>query len=221
MRSKIAPNRFSRRISWLAIAAAMATAAPVMATAVASPTTDNWNGNAGDGKFSTAGNWSTGAVPTASDIAVFDLGAANTYTVTLSVASYSSQMIVDNNALTLANGGNAYTLSSTGTIGSGSESLIVGNGSGDTAANLTLGANGYGIGSGVNGTIGEVNGSVGTLTIGTAGNTYGTNALQLSGALAVGYGGNGTLTINAGAASVGGDLDIAALSGSGLFDSIV
>ncbi|MHB1768116.1 MAG: beta strand repeat-containing protein, partial [Phycisphaerae bacterium] len=214
MRSKIAPNRFSRRISLLAIAAAMATAVPVMATSVASPATDNWNGTAGDGKFSTAGNWSTGAVPTASDIAVFDLGAANTYTVTLGSTSYSSQMVVDNNALTLATGEYDYTLSGTGAIGTGNESLIVGNGATDTAADLTLGTNGYRPVSGVNGTIGEVSGSVGTLTIGAAGNSYGGNALQLSGTLAVGYGGKGTLTINAGTAGVGGDLDIAALSGS-------
>ncbi len=214
MKSSIIPNRFSRRVSLLALAAAMATTAPVMAAAVVTSTTDHWTGSAGDGKFNTTGNWSTTSVPTASDIAVFDLGAASTYIVTLGSASYSNQMVVDNNGLTLANGGYIYTLSASGAIGSGDESLLVGNGAGDTAANLTLGTNGYQPVSGVNATIGEVNGSVGTLTIGTAGNTYGNKALNLSGALAVGYGGNGTLTINAGYASVGGDLDIAALSGS-------
>jgi hypothetical protein len=201
-------SRFSRRIRLLVIAAAMTATAPIFAT------TENWTGSAGDGHFSTAGNWSTDSVPGASDVAVFGLGASNSYTVTLGAASYSSQMVVDNNSLTLANGGYRYTLRSTGDIGSGSESLIVGNGAGDTAARLILGTSGYGKISGVSGTIGEASGSVGALTIGTAGNTFGSNALQLSGALAVGYGGNGTLTINAGSADVGGDLDIAALSGS-------
>ena len=199
--------------SSLILAAAMIAAAPGAVYAIAANATDNWTGTAGDGKFNTVGNWSTGAVPGSSDVAVFGLGATSTYTVTLGSASYSSQMVVDNNSLTIANGGYSYTLSSTGAMGSGDESLIVGNGAGNTAANLTLGTS-YPPVSGVSATIGEVNGSVGTLTIGTAGNPYGNNALQLSGALAVGYGGNGTLTINAGSADVGGDLDIAALSGS-------
>ena len=208
MKTQVMSSRFSRRIRLLAIAAAMTATAPIVAT------TENWTGSAGDGLFTTAGNWSTDSVPGASDVAVFGLGASNSYTVTLSAAAYSSQMVVDNNSLTLANNDNSYTLSSTGDLGSGSESLIVGNGAGDTAAHLTIGTGYYGKISGVSGTIGEASGSVGTLTIGTAGATSGNKALQLSGALAVGYGGNGTLTINAGSADVGGDLDIAALSGS-------
>ena len=194
--------------SSLILAAAMMAAASGATYAITANSTDNWTGAANDGKFSTAGNWSTGAVPTASNIAAFNLGAAQSYTVTLGAASYSSEMIVDNNALTLASAEYRYTLGGSGAVGSGAESLIVGNGSGDTAANLTLGTNGWQALTGVNATLGEASGSVGTLS------TYGSHALNLSGALAVGYGGNGTLTINAGATSVGGDLDIAALSGS-------
>ncbi len=198
-----------KQILLLAIAAAMAAVSPLRAA------TDNWTGGAGDGKFGTAANWSAGTVPTASDVAEFNIGVASVYTVTLSAASYSSQLIVDNNSLTLTNGGYAYTLGSNGALGTGGESLIVGNGATDSAATLNLGVSGgFGTVWGVNAAIGETGGSVGTIVLGSAGGYSAARLLSLSGTLAVGYGGQGTLTINSGTADISGDLDIAALSGS-------
>ncbi len=205
-----------QRTRWaiLALAAAVSAAASGTTYAITGPTTDNWTGGAGDGKFISVGNWSAGSIPGTSSTVVFNLGTAQSYSVTLGATSSSSEMIVDNNSVTLGSAGYDYTLGGSGAVGSGTESLIVGNGAVDTAANLTLGTGGYGKLSGVNATLGETNGSMGTLTLGTAGSASGSKALNLSGALAVGYGGNGTLTVNAGSASVGGDLDIAALAGS-------
>ena len=203
-----------RRLGLLSLAAAIAISGPAIASSVTPSTPDNWTGNAGNGMFQTTGNWSTGSVPTAANIAVFDLGTGSAYTVSLGVATYSSQMLVDNNTVSLASGGYIYTLSGTGGIGSGNESLVVVDSATDTAATLTLGTSGFEPVSGVNATIGESSGSVGVMNIGNPGTSFGGNALRLSGSMAVGYGGNGTLTVNSGYASVGGDVDIAALTGS-------
>jgi Ig domain of plant-specific actin-binding protein/Bacterial Ig-like domain len=62
--------------------------------------TDTWTGDAGDGLWQTAANWSTGAVPAANDVAC--IGAGETVDVTAGANQVSS--IEDEGALVLAGG---------------------------------------------------------------------------------------------------------------------
>ena len=81
------------------------------AAAIESTCTDSWTGDAGDGLWQTAGNWSTGSVPGAEDQACIGLGE----TVQLTSGSYRVGSVEDESALELIGGslelGDASTVS--------------------------------------------------------------------------------------------------------------
>jgi RHS repeat-associated protein len=81
------------------------------AAAIESTCTDSWTGDAGDGLWQTAGNWSTGSVPGAEDQACIGLGE----TVQLTSGSYRVGSVEDEGTLKIIGGslelGDASTVS--------------------------------------------------------------------------------------------------------------
>ncbi len=212
--------------SSLILAAAMIAAASGATYAITTNGPDNWTGATGDGNFDNSSNWSLG-VPAALTDAAFALGTASTYTVTLGASEANNQLYIGNNNLTLTTGnsGSTYALMSTDPITGAAPSLVVGMSSTDTAAALTLATPSpnypqYPIISMTAGSavLGDQAGSSGALTVGSSGYTYLSSSsgdtLTLADSLTVGNFGTGTLSLNFGAVTIGGSLNIAAQAGS-------
>ncbi|HEY3772316.1 MAG TPA: DUF6531 domain-containing protein, partial [Solirubrobacteraceae bacterium] len=120
----------SDTLSLVAIdAAGISSTATTWSVAVETPPTcsDTWTGSAGDGSWDTAGNWSTGAVPTQQDYACLPAGSSAQVNNTDTVGRVQDLGTLTISApLTIADPANAsavnnLVLSSTGTIATASD----------------------------------------------------------------------------------------------------
>jgi hypothetical protein len=161
----------------------------------------NWTNPVG-GNFTDGTNWSGGSAPGMADNAVFGLGSASGYPVTIQdgqqIANSQLRVGSDNVTLNFADNG---TDAATYALTDPTDSLLVGENSGDKAQltllaqNLSSGQLGLFASGAV---IGDQAGSTGSLIVGTASSTatqqLGT-LLTLSGPLTVGNAGAGQLTV--------------------------
>jgi hypothetical protein len=127
-----------RRLSWLVALAALAIAAIAILAAPqfarASGCTDSWTGLAGDGQWTTAGNWSTDQVPTLTDDVCITL--SGTYTVTVGGVGGVGSTSVD--SLTIGGSSGTQTLEISGINSSGNTILTAGSVTNDANGSILL-----------------------------------------------------------------------------------
>ena len=141
----------------------------------------SWD-NAAGGTYAAGANWNGGAAPAIIDKALFHLGSATPYTVSLAQNQTASQAVIGSDRVVFNLQGYQYNFTEPNIT---RESLIVGELPGDVGELTVIG----GTLAGVNTVVAHSTGSTGHLTIDTGA------TVTLSGAMRVGSGGNGTLDI--------------------------
>jgi hypothetical protein len=127
-----------RGMTWIlallasAIVGLAALAAPQFARATGC--TDSWTGLAGDGQWTTAGNWSTGQVPSSTDDVCITL--SGTYTVTVGGGGGVGSTSVD--SLTIGGSSGTQTLEISGIDSSGNTILTAGSVTNDANGSILL-----------------------------------------------------------------------------------
>lgn len=160
--------------------------------------TSSWN--TGSGSAGTGGNW-TGGTPSSVSRAIFDRGAAESYTVMLNTNTRTvGQLRVGSNTVTLAS--NNTTIRNLTAddwhIDEVNRAIIIGVESGDVAVVTTAATFGTLLGRAA--TIGDAAGSSGTLNLTSSANLFNINGAHTAyWEFIVGHAGTGTLNVTGGA----------------------